>query len=606
MNRFATIALVAALVACGGDEPSAPDSGPPDWWSDTSVDTRPVPDVAHEPDPEPEVVDAPSEDVRPDVPRSDDGAPCATSDDCTGGVCLPDPEWYSGYCTTRPCRSDRDCSGDGVICAPLGDDKACLAPCILDADCRPRYDCVLAEGRRERVCVPTDPSNIREGSADGEPCTTDAVCAGGNCLADPDWPGGYCTTTACATFRDCARGDADEFDNRCLVQQGTNFCVRLCRSAADCRNDLGYICQTIGGGQGMCVPGRAAPPARDIDFDAYPFDITCGLDHDDGTIAIEYTVAEDTTAYMVVPIAKDGARIQPSFVELPNGRLIDLEGVNGFQLAPSILFGFLNPIVVPPTSAFSEQLQPGLHRLTITTWSEDLCWYLLEEREPGATIDLNVYLVGVDGVTPESAPTDANFAAVFDQFEAIFEPAGIALGEVRYFTPAESVVEAWQILRSFDEVEALVEQSELPGETLDAALSLNVFFVRAFAFPDASGLLGVSMGLPGPAGIHGTRASGVAFTSEYLGLTLPDGTTGNAFTGLVLAHEVGHYLGLFHTTEQFGAGFDPLDDTPECRSGFPDGCPDLSNLMFPLADSSHTRITQGQVFQILANPLTRP
>jgi hypothetical protein len=34
----------------------------------------------------------------------------------------------------------------------------------------------------------------------------------------------------------------------------------------------------------------------------------------------------------------------------------------------------------------------------------------------------------------------------------------------------------------------------------------------------------------------------------------------------VMAHEAGHYLGLFHTTEQTGTTFDPLQDTPECPS----------------------------------------
>ena len=31
-----------------------------------------------------------------------------------------------------------------------------------------------------------------------------------------------------------------------------------------------------------------------------------------------------------------------------------------------------------------------------------------------------------------------------------------------------------------------------------------------------------------------------------------------------LLHETGHFLGLFHTTEQEGADFDPLTDTPKC------------------------------------------
>jgi len=32
----------------------------------------------------------------------------------------------------------------------------------------------------------------------------------------------------------------------------------------------------------------------------------------------------------------------------------------------------------------------------------------------------------------------------------------------------------------------------------------------------------------------------------------------------ISAHETGHFLGLFHTTEREGADFDPLTDTPKC------------------------------------------
>lgn len=128
---------------------------------------------------------------------------------------------------------------------------------------------------------------------------------------------------------------------------------------------------------------------------------------------------------------------------------------------------------------------------------------------------------------------------------------------------------------------------------------------------ELGGAIGISMGLPGPAGLHGTPASGVVFTSEYMGRSVPsrfDNTDvdGNLFTGLIIAHEVGHYLGLFHTTEQQGRGADPLDDTPECDGGdFPQDCPDLNNLMFPLAGDGHTEITPDQTYMMEVNPLTK-
>ena len=59
-------------------------------------------------------------------------------------------------------------------------------------------------------------------------------------------------------------------------------------------------------------------------------------------------------------------------------------------------------------------------------------------------------------------------------------------------------------------------------------------------------------------GLHGTARSGVALAIDPMG-DLEDGD-------LVLLHEIGHFLGLFHTTESSGTVLDPLADTVECTS----------------------------------------
>jgi len=79
--------------------------------------------------------------------------------------------------------------------------------------------------------------------------------------------------------------------------------------------------------------------------------------------------------------------------------------------------------------------------------------------------------------------------------------------------------------------------------------------------------------------------------------------------GQTLAHEVGHFLGLRHTTEHQGVSEDPITDTPSCPS--PDDayrCRDSTNFMFPFAlgGDSQTVITDGQGFVLRRSPLVQP
>ena len=123
--------------------------------------------------------------------------------------------------------------------------------------------------------------------------------------------------------------------------------------------------------------------------------------------------------------------------------------------------------------------------------------------------------------------------------------------------------------------------------------AVNLFFIKDFS---SSGILGIAAGMPGSMGIANSwngvliglmaHASGSTLNSQLLGETA--------------AHEMGHQLGLFHTTEMGGTVFDILTDTPECsnsRDNDSDGkmsaeeCEDYGgeNVMFWTAWSSSSR-----------------
>ncbi len=68
---------------------------------------------------------------------------------------------------------------------------------------------------------------------------------------------------------------------------------------------------------------------------------------------------------------------------------------------------------------------------------------------------------------------------------------------------------------------------------------------------------GFSGGLPAPFGLRGTAAAVAAVRTPLLD-DFPDAVAELA------AHEIGHALGLYHTTEPYADRFDPIADTPVC------------------------------------------
>ena len=119
--------------------------------------------------------------------------------------------------------------------------------------------------------------------------------------------------------------------------------------------------------------------------------------------------------------------------------------------------------------------------------------------------------------------------------------------------------------------------AELPQLLKNAARgnTFNAFMVSDFVETTTGSIdtVGIDGTIPGPASIGGTVASGAAVWAANLrhnsGTSLCQGKPnyqgcGADETAYIIAHEAGHFLGLYHVTEQYGAEFDPLLDTPTC------------------------------------------
>ena len=142
--------------------------------------------------------------------------------------------------------------------------------------------------------------------------------------------------------------------------------------------------------------------------------------------------------------------------------------------------------------------------------------------------------------------------------------------------------------------------------------------------------VGVDGSIPGPSGFPGTVFGGAAvglFGELGVGSCSETGPPNLSACGTdriayVAAHEVGHWLGLYHTTEATGDFFDPLSDTPRCpRSTCAPGaqvvsgaactasasCGGGSNLMFWLLDVARStgELSRDQAQLVRLNPAVR-
>jgi len=200
-------------------------------------------------------------------------------------------------------------------------------------------------------------------------------------------------------------------------------------------------------------------------------------------------------------------------------------------------------------------------------------------------IDLNLYFTGAQGLRAESARRDPDFIALLETVASIYSQANIEVGQLTW----QDIDPSFQII-----------ESVAPGGDLDALFktsagqpnqAINVFFVdQIFAETDTTlgTIAGVSGGIPGAFNLRGTNQSGIAVALQPI--------EGNRSTpALTMAHELGHFLGLFHTTEANPpTAQDALPDTP---------AGDRSFLMFWTGEG--TRLSPSQIQVMRSNPWIR-
>ncbi|HEX5138232.1 MAG TPA: choice-of-anchor D domain-containing protein [Planctomycetota bacterium] len=274
--------------------------------------------------------------------------------------------------------------------------------------------------------------------------------------------------------------------------------------------------------------------------------------------------------------------------EGPGGKVYENDSFTGEFLWTQGFDGVF-AATLPQNDSPTLQLVPGggTYRFRLFVWSgstSTLDVRAIVERRPNAgdsKIDLNIFIAPGLGIT--GPQTNAKMQAVLSRVDDIFGQIGLGVGEVAYYQLGNSAYND-------------VTDSEFPLLLAESSAAsdarMNVFFVQTAL---GGGTLGVAAALPGPKR-NSTRVSGVMVDYDW---------SDAGAVGQVTAHEIGHYLGLYHTAESDGQTWDIIGDTLEC----PGECTTASGgylMHWQYFSASMPTITAGEAHVILGHPLVDP
>lgn len=175
-------------------------------------------------------------------------------------------------------------------------------------------------------------------------------------------------------------------------------------------------------------------------------------------------------------------------------------------------------------------------------------------------LDMTFWILSQNKALQTPATYQKYVSAVRKQINQIIQPHGLQMGKINVKVGSPAMIQAYSKLQPSDEdkIESDICQ-ELAART-DGYRQLNVAILdEIMRSPseieaDAGENVGFALGMPGLLPLPNSRWSCVVIAYD------PD----DPHQGGTLWHESSHLMGVVHTSEENGEGFDPLSDTPEC------------------------------------------
>lgn len=454
----------------------------------------------------------------------------------------------------------------------------------------------------DAVVEPPDPTLDKQPLAGV--CSSGVDCATGDC--NSGYSGGYCTVW-CDSNDDCPAG-AKCYDD---PNSGLKMCWKECSAQADCRSDqfcagvctpkcqtgscqLGYECDTVGG---LCQPTSPVECVPEPELCGDGLDQSCDDIIDEGcgpviadnpnvelvdlglvnvgggglSPTLKISVDDDVDSFTILVIDADGGDQVMAIWELrdPSGAL--LANATDPLEAPLRSLPDIGALTMQLPNTSTLAVTSGTYEFTVYregTLGQAWVYVLLNRRIDAAlaaeasTLDINYWFVGLPAIDAAKAQTNIKFQSMLSLFEDVLVAHGINIGSTAYFDVTGPAAQQYSVVDVVNESYTVDEHAQLLALSEGISKSnrgVNFFFVQGFT---GWGILGRAGGIPGPPLLHGTYHSGVVVSLiDYYGWP---GQYGISATAEAMAHELGHQLGLFHTSEQNGSLHDPIPDTPEC------------------------------------------